>query len=177
MKIFQFITNFKKKYGKKAKSYAEDRRKGFWWAILAEMLIYPALTMLSIWGVFALFESGYGGLGILMIILSLSMLFMTLTELPVLAICAFRYTVVDSITNYADRKIAEKLSEEFTLKDGEIFVREEEITAEEKEEIDTAIKQKQTKKAFDIVVGILAILLSIALLVGYIFFVMHSLID
>lgn len=152
MKMFGFLThwfNFGKKYRDKEQKYYNNSKKFGTSGMLIENLLISSIPLLALWGSFKA-----GGdlfpLKILCIMLCFS-IFIIPGELMVNGIVAIRHAVKKKAENVIASQVMSKTAE---------MISGEETKIEH--------KTKGTAYAYDIVVGILAIVLSIAVVVGFI---------
>ena len=166
MRILSFIfngiekfINFGRKYKVKEEEYHADRLKFGPWGQVVMLILYCAVPLFCLWGVFHLPWDGYYILLQILMIIGCFTIFKAPTDLFILGVIALRHR--------AKMKIQSKVEGAVIAKTAELAAGEE-ITEQEKADIED-IKQNHeavgTAHKFDLAIGILGISFSI-LVVG-----------
>ena len=169
MKFFGWIIkyfNFGKKYRKREGEYHNKSKKLGTSGELLMLVFYTALPLLSLWGAFKLPWEGEILILKIFCFLGILFIFQAPAELMITGIVALRHR--------AKMKLKNKVTGEILGKTTEVLSGQE-LSEEAKDKVEN-YEAKGTANRYDLVVGILGIVLSVAVVVAFVtlFFVFLS---
>lgn len=155
LKWFGNLFNFKNKYSKEEQKYHEETKRYGLFGHLLNLVLFSAIPLLALWGVFAIQHWGWK---LFLIVIALG----SICKIP----SDFMITGIVALRHRAKMKIANKI-EDVVVENAKELVKGEELTDEEKQQIKDK-KIAGTSPKTDLIVGILSIVLSIGLVFAFV---------